>query len=150
MTTDARINNRQTANWDWDKGQQLRALRLKQHIRSQEKLAELVGVDGKTIGRWERGEYDIRYTNYFVIRRFYHIFGDEFATLLDSLEEGPFYVLGHSGHCFSGAYAVYCVYTVLPDGCHYTAHDAVDLFVKDCIDYMNGDADRVREVNCFE
>lgn len=32
----------------------------------------------------------------------------------------------------------------------YTANDAIALFVKDCIDYMNGDTDRVREVGLFE
>lgn len=32
----------------------------------------------------------------------------------------------------------------------YTANDAIALFVKDCIDYMNGDTDRIREVGLFE
>lgn len=90
MKYDARRNDRQTTGWDWNKGQELRALRLKKNIRSQEKFAEYVGVDTKTIGRWERGEYDIRYTNVFTYKRLCAILGDEFAALLDSLEEGPF------------------------------------------------------------
>lgn len=39
--------------------------------------------------------------------------------------------------------------TVLLDNYHYSVHDAIDLFVKDCLDYMNGETDRVREVKCF-
>lgn len=35
-------------------------------------------------------------------------------------------------------------------GYHYSAHDAIGLFVKDCIDYMNGDTDKIREVGLLE
>lgn len=51
---------------------------------SQERLAELIGVDVKTVGRLERAEISIFNTSYGTVLRLIEVLGPKCATLLRS------------------------------------------------------------------
>lgn len=74
-------NNHRTPAEDYAIANQLYKIRRSNGL-SQERLAELIGVDVKTVGRWERAEISIFNASYGTVLRLIEVLGPECATLL--------------------------------------------------------------------